>query len=65
MMRGLCAGRVAQNFDEGKDKSEREYTVACTSPSGLCLAVGSFDKCDMIVRVVMCGDVMICQDSPV
>ncbi|XP_020709272.2 intraflagellar transport protein 172 homolog isoform X2 [Athalia rosae] len=37
-------GKPVRNFDYSRDKGERELTVACCSPSGQSVAVGSWDK---------------------
>ncbi|XP_063226619.1 intraflagellar transport protein 172 homolog isoform X1 [Bacillus rossius redtenbacheri] len=37
-------GRVTRHFDYGKDAAEKEFTVACCSPSGQAVAVGSYDR---------------------
>ncbi|KAJ9575458.1 hypothetical protein L9F63_007663, partial [Diploptera punctata] len=37
-------GRVAKQFDYSRDDKEKEFTVACCSPSGQAVAVGSFDR---------------------
>ncbi|XP_027896583.1 intraflagellar transport protein 172 homolog [Xiphophorus couchianus] len=37
-------GQVLQNFDYSRDRSEREFTVAVTSPSGQSVVFGSFDR---------------------
>lgn len=37
-------GHVLQNFDYSRDPSEREFTVAVTSPSGQSVVLGSFDR---------------------
>ncbi|XP_038160069.1 intraflagellar transport protein 172 homolog [Cyprinodon tularosa] len=37
-------GQVLQNFDYSRDRSEREFTVAATSPSGQSVVFGSFDR---------------------
>ena len=37
-------GRVAKHFDYSQHDNEKEFTVACCSPSGQAVAVGSFDR---------------------
>ncbi|XP_026827198.1 intraflagellar transport protein 172 homolog isoform X2 [Ooceraea biroi] len=37
-------GKQVKNFDFSRDSQEREITVACCSPSGQSIAVGSWDK---------------------
>ncbi|KAH0950735.1 hypothetical protein HN011_002331 [Eciton burchellii] len=37
-------GKQVKNFDFSRDPQEREITVACCSPSGQSIAVGSWDK---------------------
>jgi hypothetical protein len=37
-------GRVVRQFDYSRDDTEKEFTVACCSPSGQAVAVGSFDR---------------------
>ncbi|KAJ8882289.1 hypothetical protein PR048_018777 [Dryococelus australis] len=37
-------GRVTCQFDYGKDVSEKEFTVACCSPSGQAVAFGSYER---------------------
>ena len=37
-------GRVSNQFDHSKDENEREFTVACTSPSGQAVCIGSYDR---------------------
>ncbi|KAF8563376.1 Intraflagellar transport protein [Paragonimus westermani] len=37
-------GRVVQQFDYSKDDTEKEFTVAVSSPSGQSVAFGSFDR---------------------
>ncbi|XP_019698256.2 intraflagellar transport protein 172 homolog [Harpegnathos saltator] len=37
-------GKPVKNFDFSRDPQEREITVACCSPSGQSIAVGSYDK---------------------
>lgn len=37
-------GRQTRVFDYGRDDSEREFMVAASSPNGLAVAVGSFDR---------------------
>ena len=37
-------GRVVKQFDYSRDDTEKEFTVACCSPSGQAVAVGSFDR---------------------
>ncbi|KAF5402480.1 Intraflagellar transport protein [Paragonimus heterotremus] len=37
-------GRVLQQFDYSKDDTEKEFTVAVSSPSGHSVAFGSFDR---------------------
>lgn len=37
-------GRISHQFDYSKDDNEREFTVACTSPSGQAVCIGSYDK---------------------
>lgn len=37
-------GHILQNFDYSRDQSEREFTVAVTSPSGQSVVFGSFDR---------------------
>nr|XP_012215554.1 PREDICTED: intraflagellar transport protein 172 homolog [Linepithema humile] len=37
-------GKAAKSFDFSRDPEEREITVACCSPSGQSVAVGSWDK---------------------
>ncbi|XP_037837544.1 intraflagellar transport protein 172 homolog [Kryptolebias marmoratus] len=37
-------GHVLQNFDYSRDRSEREFTVGVSSPSGQSVVFGSFDR---------------------
>ncbi|XP_026197771.1 intraflagellar transport protein 172 homolog [Anabas testudineus] len=37
-------GRILQTFDYSRDRTEREFTVAATSPSGQSVVVGSYDR---------------------
>uniref|UniRef100_A0A3Q1FCG1 Intraflagellar transport 172 n=1 Tax=Acanthochromis polyacanthus TaxID=80966 RepID=A0A3Q1FCG1_9TELE len=37
-------GHVLQTFDYSRDRTEREFTVAVTSPSGQSIVFGSFDR---------------------
>uniref|UniRef100_A0A1A8U1D0 Intraflagellar transport protein 172 homolog n=1 Tax=Nothobranchius furzeri TaxID=105023 RepID=A0A1A8U1D0_NOTFU len=37
-------GQVLQNFDYSRDPSEKEFTVAVSSPSGQSVVFGSFDR---------------------
>ncbi|KAM6915750.1 intraflagellar transport protein 172 homolog [Xenentodon cancila] len=37
-------GHILQNFDYSRDQTEREFTVAVTSPSGQSVVFGSFDR---------------------
>lgn len=37
-------GRISHQFDYSKDETEHEFTVACASPSGQAVCIGSFDK---------------------
>lgn len=37
-------GRVLQTFDYSRDRTEREFTVAATSPSGQSVVFGSYDR---------------------
>ncbi|MEQ2313666.1 hypothetical protein AMECASPLE_004402, partial [Ameca splendens] len=37
-------GQILQNFDYSRDRSEREFTTAVTSPSGQSVVFGSFDR---------------------
>lgn len=37
-------GKSVRNFDYSREEGEREFTVACCSPSGQSVAVGSWDK---------------------
>ncbi|KAJ1528639.1 hypothetical protein ONE63_007034 [Megalurothrips usitatus] len=37
-------GRVSNQFDYSKNDDEREFTVACTSPSGQAVCIGSYNK---------------------
>ena len=37
-------GQVSQTFDFSRDPDEREFTVACNSPSGQSAAFGSYNK---------------------
>uniref|UniRef100_A0A672S8A0 Intraflagellar transport protein 172 homolog n=1 Tax=Sinocyclocheilus grahami TaxID=75366 RepID=A0A672S8A0_SINGR len=37
-------GHVLQTFDYSRDRSEKEFTVAASSPSGQSIVVGSFDR---------------------
>lgn len=37
-------GKLVRNFDYSREEEEREMTVACCSPSGQSVAVGSWDK---------------------
>jgi len=37
-------GRVVKQFDYSREDTEKEFTVACCSPSGQAVAVGSFDR---------------------
>ncbi|XP_041831040.1 intraflagellar transport protein 172 homolog [Melanotaenia boesemani] len=37
-------GHILQNFDYSRDRTEKEFTVAVTSPSGQSVVFGSFDR---------------------
>ncbi|XP_078397553.1 intraflagellar transport protein 172 homolog isoform X1 [Cetorhinus maximus] len=37
-------GHVIQQFDYGRDSTEKEFTVAATSPSGQSVVIGSYDR---------------------
>lgn len=37
-------GQVARNFDYHRDKTEKEFTVACCSPSGQAVVIGSYNR---------------------
>lgn len=37
-------GHLLQTFDYSRDPSEKEFTVACASPSGQSVVFGSFDR---------------------
>ncbi|KAI1897568.1 hypothetical protein AGOR_G00084610 [Albula goreensis] len=37
-------GHVLQTFDYSRDRSEKEFTVAATSPSGQSVVLGSYDR---------------------
>uniref|UniRef100_A0A7N8XI48 Intraflagellar transport protein 172 homolog n=1 Tax=Mastacembelus armatus TaxID=205130 RepID=A0A7N8XI48_9TELE len=37
-------GHILQTFDYSRDRSEKEFTVAATSPSGQSVVFGSFDR---------------------
>lgn len=37
-------GHVLQTFDYGRDRTEREFGVAATSPSGQSVVFGSYDR---------------------
>ncbi|XP_076128236.1 intraflagellar transport protein 172 homolog [Alosa pseudoharengus] len=37
-------GHILQTFDYSRDRSEKEFTVAATSPSGQSVVLGSFDR---------------------
>ncbi|XP_022904124.2 intraflagellar transport protein 172 homolog [Onthophagus taurus] len=37
-------GKVMRQFDYSRDNNEKEFTVACSSPSGQAVMVGSFDR---------------------
>lgn len=37
-------GHVLQTFDYNHDRTEKEFTVAATSPSGQSVVFGSFDR---------------------
>ncbi|XP_068564624.1 intraflagellar transport protein 172 homolog [Cebidichthys violaceus] len=37
-------GHVLQTFDYGRDRAEREFTVAATSPGGQSVVFGSYDR---------------------
>ncbi|KAM6965091.1 intraflagellar transport protein 172 homolog [Aplochiton taeniatus] len=37
-------GHVLQTFDYSRDRSEKEFTVAATSPSGQSVVIGSYDR---------------------
>lgn len=37
-------GQILQTFDYSRDRSEREFTVAASSPSGQSVVLGSFDR---------------------
>ncbi|XP_075940815.1 intraflagellar transport protein 172 homolog [Anarhichas minor] len=37
-------GHVLQTFDYGRDRNEREFTVAATSPGGQSVVFGSYDR---------------------
>ncbi|XP_077566022.1 intraflagellar transport protein 172 homolog [Stigmatopora nigra] len=39
-----CQGEILQTFDYSRDPSEREFTVAASSPSGQSVVLGSFDR---------------------
>lgn len=43
-------GRVLQTFDYSRDRTERELTVATTSPSGQSVVIGSYNRsaCDRV-----------------
>lgn len=41
-------GKVSKIFDHSRDSAEKEMTVACCSPSGQSVAIGSWDK----VRII-------------
>lgn len=37
-------GHLLQTFDYSRDRTEREFTVAVTSPSGQSVVFGSYDR---------------------
>lgn len=37
-------GHILQTFDYSRDRTEREFTVAATSPSGQSVVFGSYDR---------------------
>lgn len=37
-------GHIQQTFDYSRDRSEKEFTVAATSPSGQSVVIGSYDR---------------------
>lgn len=37
-------GRVLQTFDYSRDRTEKEFTVAVSSPSGQSVVLGSYDR---------------------
>ncbi|XP_053736543.1 intraflagellar transport protein 172 homolog [Synchiropus splendidus] len=37
-------GRILQTFDHSRDRTEKEFTVAATSPSGQSVVFGSYDR---------------------
>ena len=37
-------GKIAKIFDFSKETEEKEFTVACCSPSGQSVAIGSWNK---------------------
>lgn len=37
-------GHLLQTFDYSRDASEKDFTVACSSPSGQSVVFGSFDR---------------------
>lgn len=37
-------GHLLQTFDYSREPSEKEFTVACGSPSGQSVVFGSFDR---------------------
>lgn len=50
-------GHVLQTFDYNHDRTEKEFTVATTSPSGQSVVFGSYDRS---VYGLTCYHVMYC-----
>lgn len=49
----LFSGRVVQNFDYSRDDDEKEFTTAVASPSGQSVVIGSFDRYDTYLSVLI------------
>jgi intraflagellar transport protein 172 len=47
-------GKVSQTFDFSRDPDEREFTVACNSPSGQSAAFGSYNKYSFEIITYIC-----------
>lgn len=39
-----ATGKIVKHYDYSRDDTEKEFTVACCSPSGQSVAVGSYDR---------------------
>lgn len=44
-------GHLLQSFDYSRDRTEREFTVASTSPSGQSVVFGSYDRSVYVLAV--------------